>query len=285
MADSGKHAQDAITEEEMTGEAVSAPDPSTNKRSNAFTELMMRKRPNTTKQSYKSTSVPGATTTFFGRDGLGAYIAHPEAFGPERVISYTDDWVVINDMYPKSVIHLLLLPRDPAKTLLHPYDAFEDAKFLEACKAELEKVKQIVASELRRRYGRGSKQDQARNEAMDSDDTPGPDELPEGRDWSQGLLTGIHAYPSMSNLHIHCLSPDRNSPCLKHRKHYNSFSTPFLVPLEAFPLPQDDPRRHPGRAGYMNREFVCWRCQRNFGKSFAKLKEHLGEEFDEWKTE
>ncbi|KAK8189405.1 HIT-like domain-containing protein [Phyllosticta capitalensis] len=290
MNTSGEHDQDAITAEEIAGETVIPAKGSSSgeKRPNAFTELMSRKQAKNTssqdQKSRKSTTV--GTRVFPGAHGLGAYIAAPERFGKDRVIEWDDDFVVIHDLYPKAFIHCLILPRDPEKTLQHPFDAFEDQEFLQKCKAKLEKVKkELVASELRRRLGESSKQEQARNEAMDSDDLIQPADLPPGRDWTQGLLTGIHAHPSMRHLHIHVLSPDRYSPCLKHRNHYNSFSTPFLVPLDAFPLAQDDPRRHPGKEGYLNRDFVCWRCDLNFGNRFEKLKAHLAEEFEEWKKE
>jgi aprataxin len=114
---------------------------------------------------------------------------------------------------------------------------------------------------------------------------PAGDDLPPGRDWEKDVMVGIHAHPSMSHLHVHVLSVDRFSECMKHRKHYNSFATPFFVPLEDFPLAQDDPRRHPGREGYLNSDLKCWRCGRNFGGAFKTLDEHLKEEFEKWKAE
>jgi aprataxin len=72
---------------------------------------------------------------------------------------------------------------------------------------------------------------------------------------------------------------------MKHRKHYNSFATEFFIPIEDFPLAKDDPRRHPSKAGYLDEDMKCWRCGRNFGNKFARLKEHLADEFDAWKKE
>jgi hypothetical protein len=40
---------------------------------------------------------------------------------------------------------------------------------------------------------------------------------------------GFHAQPSMLLLHLHVLSEDLNSPALKHKKHWNSFTTRFFV--------------------------------------------------------
>lgn len=220
---------------------------------------------------------------FGGRDGLKAYTVEPTAFGPERVISHNDKYVLINDLYPKADVHTLVLPRDPIKNEQHPFDAFEDLDFLAETKAEVEKAKQIVASELRRRYGRLSASEKARREAMDADEIP--EKLPEGRDWLSHVNTGIHAHPSMTHLHVHVFSRDMVSECMKGRRHYETFNTPFLVPLDAFPLAQDDPRRHPGRSGYMDRDLLCWRCGKNFSNKFTKLKAHLADEFEEWKKE
>jgi len=218
---------------------------------------------------------------FIGRDGLGAYSAQPEAFGPERVIYHNDDFVFINDLYPKSTVHCLVLPRDFDKNVLHPFDAFEDAEFLAKVQAEVAKARKIVADELRRRYGRFSASERPRIEAMEGDEVP--DELPAGRDWAKEVVTGIHAHPSMNHVHVHVMSRDMVGDCMRHRKHYESFNTPFLVDVDQFPLAKDDSRRHPGRAGFLDQDLKCWRCGKNFGHKFKRLQEHLEEEFEKWK--
>ena len=235
-----------------------------------------------TKSSRKTTTIPGKPTAIFpGRDGLGAYIASPSSFPSSRVIYYNDNLVAIHDMFPKSSIHLLLIPRDEAYTRLHPFEAFEDAGFLTKVKEEAQNVKTLAAAELRRMFGGQSTLERARREAMDR----GDEELPRGRDWGKEIMVGVHAHPSMSHLHIHVISKDRISECMKHRKHYNSFATPFLVPLEDFPLADRDVRRHPGKEGYLEEDLRCWRCGKGFGNSFKKLKSHLEEEFGAWKRE
>ena len=216
------------------------------------------------------------------------------------MITHNADFVTIRDIYPKSSIHLLVLPRDPAKTRLHPFEALDgsDPAFLSSVRTECAKAKSLAASELRRRFGKFSAQDQAREAALeaglaqssDAKDNGGDDgdcdfNLPPGRDWSSSIMVGVHAVPSMSHLHIHVISVDRHSDALKHRKHYNSFSTPFFVPLEDLPLNQADTRRWPGREGYLKRDFKCWRCGRMFGNGFKRLKMHLEEEFEEWRRE
>lgn len=238
------------------------------------TELMGRKA----KPQQKSVS--NKPRVFEGRDGLGAYTEQPDAF--DRVFYKDDKAVFINDMYPKTSIHTLVLPRSE-RNYLHPFDAFEDPQFLAETKIEVEKAKAMVTSELRRRFGKFSKSDRPHLEAMESDDPP--DELPQGRDWSKEVITGIHAGPSMNHLHVHVMSRDMVSDCLKRHGHYLSFTTPFLVRLEEFPLPQDDVRRGSNRGGYLDDELECWRCGKNFGRKLSKLKAHLDEEFEEWKKE
>jgi aprataxin len=227
--------------------------------------------------------IPKAVSLLPRRGGLGTYIADPTSFPPSVVISHTPDFVTIHDLYPKSTIHLLVLPRHPQKTHLHPFEALNnsDSTFLTSLRAECTKAQSLAASELRRRFGSTSAQDQAREAALSAD--PAPKTLPAGRDWSADIMVGVHAVPSMSHLHIHVLSVDRHSDCVKHRKHYNSFSTPFFVPLGDFPLGDADERRWPGREGYLKRDFTCWRCGRGFGNEFKRLKAHLEEEFEEWK--
>ena len=233
-----------------------------------------------------------ATSAFKSRDGLGAYLQLPASSSSPQVLYSTSTFVAIHDLYPKSSVHLLLLPRTPI-SLKHPIEAFEsDPALLAECKAEATKARVLVAAELKRRFSRGSVQDQARYNAMQQLDplaepTDGRDGvLPRGRDWERDVLIGVHAGPSMNHLHVHVLSRERHSPCLRHRKHYNSFSTPFFIDLDEFPLAPDDPRRQPNRGGFLQNDLKCWRCERNFGNRFTALKTHLDEvEFDEWKRE
>ncbi|PYH85989.1 HIT-like protein [Aspergillus uvarum CBS 121591] len=255
---------------------------------NAFAELMSTKSKQR-KSTSTSTKTDTTTTTITSkrraiggpRDGLGAYIANPTAYPSSTVIYHNDDFVAVRDLFPKSTLHLLLLPRDPTKTRLHPFNALSDEAFLDKVRAETHRLRALAAGELRRLHGQFSAQEAARRAALDRN--PPPEELPRGRDWERELMCGIHAHPSMNHLHIHVISVDRYSDRLKHRKHYNSFSTPFFVPIDDFPLAEDDPRRRPDEMGYLRRDFVCWRCGQGFGNRFTELKAHLAEEFDAWR--
>ena len=111
-------------------------------------------------------------TMNYGREGLGSYIRDPTAFPPSRVIYYNDKFVVINDLFPKATVHLLILPRDPVKTGMKPQQAFDDPHFLADCIAEERKVRQIAIDELRRKVGQFSAAEKSRNEAMKSEELP-----------------------------------------------------------------------------------------------------------------
>ena len=265
---------------------------------------------------------PGVPSQRFqARHTLGKYVANPGQFvasdtstagmGPDdeikfglvhdtsQVLHYDQDFVVVRDLYPKSQTHLLLLPRSLGHTLEHPFDAFEDRDFLEKVKSGAEKWKRCVGDEMRRHHKGVSMSEKARNEtlsatlsgeenlsAKNADHREIPSRvntLPDGRDWTSEVLVGVHAVPSMSHLHIHIMSPDRYSPCLRHRKHYNSFNTPFFVPLEDFPLHPDDERRDPSGQGYLKWNFTCWRCHKDLAHDLLGLKKHLEDEFEDWR--
>lgn len=224
---------------------------------------------------------------FKDRMGLGAYIADPSSFPPSVIIYQNDDFVAIHDKYPKSTIHTLLLPRSAKHSALHPFEAFADLEFLAKVQAETVKLKALVAAELQRRLGQYSRSDAARQAVLNGEKEPeGPDgQLPSGRDWLAEVKVGIHAVPSMSHLHIHVLSRDMHSVSLKHRKHYNSFNTPFLVDVMDFPLDEGDARLVPKEEAFLRRDMRCWRCGENFVNRFQRLKEHLEKEFVAWRRE
>lgn len=119
---------------------------------------------------------------FDRRSGLGAYIVAPEKYDASTVIDYNQAAVAIHDLFPKSSMHCLLLPRNEDFQLIHPFDAFENPKFLETIRFEAAKLKTLVAKELRRKYGKFSKQDAAREAIFNGEiELPEGEALPEGR--------------------------------------------------------------------------------------------------------
>lgn len=244
------------------------------------------------------TTTTTSTSTFTGRDGLGAYLAEDTPAGRSTAVVFrTPHAVAIRDLFPKATVHCLLLPRAPERNRMHPFDALDDPALLAQVRADADRLRGLVAAELGRLLGRHSRLDAARNAVLDGDGSDGDDGgdgggdgdgggnggLPTGRDWVKEVKMGVHAVPSMNHLHVHVLSRDMHSERMKHKKHYNSFTTAFFVPLEDFPLAADDPRR--SQKGWPERPMVCWRCGRDFGRGFKELKAHLEDEFDEWKRE
>ncbi|KAK4154541.1 HIT-like domain-containing protein [Chaetomidium leptoderma] len=252
---------------------------------NAFAELMAPKPKAPISQAPQSmASKASQVIRGVWRGALIEYIEHPERF-PDNVLRVTADTVLIKDAFPKATIHLLLLPRSPAHYLLHPHTALADPAFLSMMREEAAVAAKLAAAELARQLGSFSVSNRARNEALDKGGVAF-DELPPGRDYAKEIRVGIHAHPSMAHLHVHIISRDMHSERSKHRKHYNTFNTPFFVPLVDYPLAEDDVRRETGfQNANLARELVCWRCGKGFGNKFAELKRHLEEEFEEWKRE
>jgi aprataxin len=189
-------------------------------------------------------------------------------------------------------VHLLLLPRDPAIYYQHPLEVLStNPAFLTKVRTRVQRLKVLAASELRRQYGAHSASDapyQAALETLMSSDNPLPREerdalLPPGRDWSRDIIAGVHTHPSMNHFHVHVLSREHNSPWMKHKKHYLSFNTSFLVALEDFPLEEGSPRYLLGN--WPSWDLTCWRCGMNFKNKFAALARHLEEEIEAWKKE
>ncbi|OAA45470.1 aprataxin-like protein [Metarhizium rileyi] len=275
---------EAITKDEMQSTA-----PTSHVPQNAFTALMAPK-PKPTQQAQAAPAISSALRMsrpgpFKDRLGLGAYISSPSSFPPSIVIYQNADFVAIYDKFPKSTIHTLLLPRSPAHNLLHPYEAFRDDAFRAKVQAEAARLRALVAAELQRRLGQYSNKEAARQAVLNGEAESEGGELPAGRDWESEVKVGVHAVPSMTHLHIHVLSRDMHSGSMKHRKHYNSFNTPFLVDVGDFPMREGDERRDPSGEGYLKRDLTCWRCGRGFGKQFSRLKAHLEDEFVAWRAE
>ncbi|KAH8725780.1 HIT-like domain-containing protein [Phaeosphaeriaceae sp. PMI808] len=257
------------------------------KRSNAFAELMSTaKKPKPELEKAKNI-LKGLDP----RNGLGAYISAPETNPDGRIVEYDDDFVVIRDKYPKASVHLLLIPRKKAYYNEHPLHLLSnDAAFLQDIRTRVARLKRLAATELRRLYGVHSASDAPYHTAleslMESPTPPTSDQLaalPAGRDWESEIIAGVHTHPSMNHMHIHVLSREMYSPCVKHKKHYLSFHSSFLAQVDEFPLEKGSARYKPG--DWPNWDMTCWRCGKNFGNKFAKLNKHLKEEFDEWKRE
>ncbi|GFS13916.1 aprataxin [Elysia marginata] len=106
------------------------------------------------------------------------------------VVDADDRVVIIKDKYPKALFHFLVLPRQKIPNLKSVTK--NDLSLLEHIQKKGEEIAHRANSELKFRFG-------------------------------------YHAVPSMSHLHMHVISQDFNSPCLKTKKHWNSFTTEYFV--------------------------------------------------------
>ncbi|CDK25562.1 unnamed protein product [Kuraishia capsulata CBS 1993] len=195
------------------------------------------------------------------RFALNSYILNPEKH-KESVVFEDDNFVIIKDAFPKSVIHYLVLPRSPKWTSLHPLKALKDDELLALCleyvEIALAKLEAVFNSKYRHI---GSEPFSVRDDFVQ---------------------IGVHSVPSLNNLHIHVMTKDLCSARMKNKKHYNSFKTRFFVPLEDISLmDKDDPRMSPRQMEdtIKNSDLICHYCGENFKNKFALLKKHIDHEF------
>ncbi|XP_014208258.1 aprataxin [Copidosoma floridanum] len=108
---------------------------------------------------------------------------------PEAKLKEDDQIVVIKDKYPKARHHILILPKKNIADLTAV--TRDDSKILYHMDA--------VAREFVSRHN------------------------------EYEFKVGYHAVPSMKQLHLHVISTDFDSPCLKTKIHWNSFNTAFFI--------------------------------------------------------
>ncbi|XP_026215715.1 aprataxin [Anabas testudineus] len=111
---------------------------------------------------------------------------------PKMQVYKDDTVVVIKDKYPKARYHWLVLP----------WQSIPSLKALRDEHCDLVKHMQQVAAQMIQQC---------------------PDA------GSLRFRTGYHAIPSMSHVHLHVISQDFDSPCLKNKKHWNSFTTDYFI--------------------------------------------------------
>lgn len=95
------------------------------------------------------------------------------------------------------------------------------------------------------------------------------------------FLVGFHAIPSMKQLHMHAISTDFRSPSLKTKTHWNSFHTPFFMPIDAVLAQLREQGRilvHTERyESYLKQPLKCHQCSESCPpfKTLPALKLHL----------
>lgn len=206
---------------------------------------------------------------------LQKYIDRPENFKNDSVLFSDENVTIIFDAFPKSKVHLLVLPRDKSKTLVHPLVAFQDKDFKQLIDGYVYDVgRKLAIEELQKTMLTESveKMQEQKGEGGGSDY------------WLQQpeqLKIGVHSVPSMANLHVHIMSTDFCGTNIKNRGHYNSFNTKFFVPYSELPLEDKGDVRYDAEKMSLvvqKTELICLHCRKNFGNKFAQLKTHLQNE-------
>ncbi|KTF80178.1 hypothetical protein cypCar_00043051 [Cyprinus carpio] len=88
---------------------------------------------------------------------------------------------------------------------------------------------------------------------------------------------GYHAIPSMSHVHLHVISQDFDSPCLKNKKHWNSFTTDYFVESQdVIAMLEHDGKVtvKDGTSELLKLPLRCCFCHKE-QPTIPKLKEHL----------
>lgn len=110
---------------------------------------------------------------------------------PKQFVKSDDLVHIIRDKYPKATYHYLILPKENITSI----------KSLTSKHLSLLKHMEQVALNL-----------------INTEEHKG-----------NNFKLGYHAEPSMTRLHLHVISDDMNSECLKTKKHWNSFTTDFFL--------------------------------------------------------
>ncbi|XVE76587.1 hypothetical protein DITRI_Ditri12bG0185100 [Diplodiscus trichospermus] len=159
----------------------------------------------------------------------------------DEVLEASGDVVVLNDMYPKAKRHILVLAR------IEGLDCLADAR-----KEHLQLLMKMHEVGLK-----------WANKFLHEDA-------------SLVFRLGYHSDPSMRQLHLHVISQDFDSKCLKNKKHWNSFNTSFFrdsldvieeVHDHGKATLQDDNR-------ILSKELRCHRC-RSAHPNIPRLKSHI----------
>ncbi|XP_029950372.1 aprataxin-like isoform X1 [Salarias fasciatus] len=163
---------------------------------------------------------------------------------PKMQVYKDDKVVVIKDKYPKARHHWLVLP----------WQSIPSLKALRAEHCDLVKHMHQVADRMIQQC---------------------PDKS------SLRFRTGYHAIPSMSHVHLHVISQDFDSPCLKNKKHWNSFTTEYFIDSQDVIRMLDMNGKvtvKEGTSELLKLPLRCHECHKE-ASTIPALKEHLKSHF------
>ena len=160
----------------------------------------------------------------------------------DKIIKEDSTSVIIKDCYPKASHHYLIIPKTEIKNL----DALN--------KTHINTIESMV------QLGKQLEGDLA------------------GQGKPITMKMGFHAIPSMTPLHMHLISSDFVSERLKTKKHWNSFTTDFFVPVSSIlrQLSIEGKVRIDKEKNNMllKKDLFCHVCNMKLG-NMPKLKQHI----------
>ncbi|XP_072114231.1 aprataxin isoform X2 [Mobula birostris] len=163
---------------------------------------------------------------------------------PKLQVYKDDTVVVIKDKYPKARFHWLVLP----------WESISSLKAVRKDHLNLLQHMNEVGEKLVR-------------ERVDSK--------------ALRFRLGYHAIPSMSHMHLHVISQDFDSPCLKTKKHWNSFNTDyFLESQDVMKMVEENGKIivKDDMPELLKMPLLCHVCRQQLS-TIPQLKEHLRKHF------
>lgn len=154
---------------------------------------------------------PQHSTSSSWRDALSNILSFIETtssseINPPFVLFKNEKYVCLYDKYPKAKHHCLLLPR--RGILLSVSSINELTPHHLASIREFHTVAKNIVHQLQKTI------------------------LPYNNDRAITFKLGYHAIPSLTPLHLHIISTDFDSICIKTKRHVNSFTSAFFVSAE-----------------------------------------------------
>jgi len=161
---------------------------------------------------------------------------------PNMIVESDSLTVTIKDAFPKAKHHYLILPKESLSSLRSL--TVKHISLLE----HMDKRGQSLAKQL-------------------TDKNPNLE-----------FRQGYHAVPSMSQLHMHVISQDFDSTCLKTKKHWNSFTTDFFIDSQQIiRMLKSQNKIEIDQGKYeilLKSDLVCHKCTRR-PKNMPALVQHI----------
>ncbi|GBM56686.1 Aprataxin [Araneus ventricosus] len=159
---------------------------------------------------------------------------------PELIVDSDDLVVIIKDKYPKAQHHYLILPKRSIPSL-----RALNKSDLSLLKHMHEKAEELCAKS----------------------------------NCKYKFQIGYHAVPSMSHLHLHVISQDFDSPCLKTKTHWNSFTTEYFISSKKIIEQLESTGQIKFMESHLSQELLkqslrCHICKKEL-PTMPKLKEHI----------